>query len=98
VTVGEAIAPSGAGLADGGIGAAGGVAGAVLPGEAPGALETTGALVAPVGAGEADCAQATPAETIKAAEASMSERMEISLLRIKFTIKPRLSATLETGF
>jgi hypothetical protein len=76
------MAPSGAGLAEdaiGGIGAAGEVAGAVLPGEEPGALETIGALVAPVGAG-ADCAQATPAETIKAAEASMSERMEISLL------------------
>jgi hypothetical protein len=57
-----------------------GVEGEVFPGDAPGALETIGALVAPVGAG-ADCAQATPAETIKAAEASMSERMEISLLR-----------------
>jgi hypothetical protein len=56
-------------------------AGAVLPGEVPGAV-TVAAFGAPVGAGLGGvvCAQAKPAETINAAEASKIERIVISCL------------------
>jgi hypothetical protein len=54
------------------------LAGAMLPGEAPGAGEAAAAFGAPVGAGDEDAvwAIATPAVKQSAAEASHSERMK----------------------
>ena len=82
VMTGALVAPSGAAVVvpDGAIGADMPLsedAGAVLPGDMLG-LAIAGALVAPFGAGLEGvvCAQAMPADTIKAAEASQSERMK----------------------
>jgi len=47
----------------------------ILPGDAAGLLDSTGALVAPVGAGEVDCAAAMPVVMMIAAEASQMERI-----------------------
>jgi hypothetical protein len=91
VTVGAFGAPAGAGEGDDMLlvveGAAmlfedtGPVAGAVLPGDSPGVV-TVGAFGAPAGAGLGVlvCAQAKPAETMIAAEASKIERILISYL------------------
>jgi hypothetical protein len=60
-------------------------AGAMLPGDAPGAGEAGAACGAPVGAGEEDetWAIATPAVKQSAAEASKSERMKNLLNKLQ---------------
>jgi hypothetical protein len=91
VTVGAFGAPVGAGAGEDMLLVVAGAAmlsedvvpgtGAVLPGDSPGVV-TVGAFGAPVGAGLGVlvCAQAKPAETINAAEASKIERILISYL------------------